>query len=139
MHAITLHQPWATLIERGYKTIETRTHQRFKRLLFERIAIHAGKKFDEEGAEWLAEHGAACGVMDYSRTQLGVVVCTATVFDAGWLSNHTASLNFIESQAMTECRGKFGLWLNDVIRCEPFAATGRQGIWRLTPEEVNQT
>jgi predicted transcriptional regulator len=42
MKVITLWQPWASFIALGWKTIETRTHDRFKNLVCERIAIHAG-------------------------------------------------------------------------------------------------
>jgi len=44
---ITLYQPWATWIMREWKTIETRTHNRFKSLNGKRILIHAGKKTDK--------------------------------------------------------------------------------------------
>lgn len=46
MKAITIHQPWAQLIAEGYKTIETRRHDRFRGLIGQTIAIHAGKQFD---------------------------------------------------------------------------------------------
>lgn len=43
---ITLYQPWATWIMRGWKTVETRTHNRFKSLDGKTILIHAGQKTD---------------------------------------------------------------------------------------------
>lgn len=45
---ITLYQPWATWIMRGWKTIETRTHNRFACLEDKTILIHAGLKTDAE-------------------------------------------------------------------------------------------
>ncbi len=60
MKAITIHQPWATLIEIGVKRFETRgwiTKYRGQ------IAIHAAKKVDREACERepiksiLAKHG----------------------------------------------------------------------------------
>ena len=44
MKAISLHQPWASLIVHGYKTIETRSWAPPKTLIGERIAIHAARK-----------------------------------------------------------------------------------------------
>lgn len=45
LKAITLHQPWASLITYGYKTIETRSWQTdYRGTLF----IHAGKKWNRE-------------------------------------------------------------------------------------------
>ena len=44
MKAITLHQPWATLIADGAKTIETRSWRPPQTLIGQRIVIHAGKR-----------------------------------------------------------------------------------------------
>ena len=41
-YAITLHQPWASLIALGLKTVETRSWPAPARLVAQRIAIHAG-------------------------------------------------------------------------------------------------
>lgn len=42
MKALTIRQPWATLIALGVKTIETRSWRAPKALIGQRIAIHAG-------------------------------------------------------------------------------------------------
>ena len=42
--ALTLHQPWASLVAAGAKTIETRSWQPPADLVGQRIAIHAGKQ-----------------------------------------------------------------------------------------------
>lgn len=47
---LTLHQPWATLIALGVKSIETRSWRAPKSLVDERIAIHAGAK---QPASWV--------------------------------------------------------------------------------------
>ena len=44
MYAITLHQPWASLIALGVKTVETRSWPAPARLMGQTIAIHAGKR-----------------------------------------------------------------------------------------------
>ena len=44
MKAITLHQPWASLIAEGVKTIETRSWAPPAALWGERIAIHAATR-----------------------------------------------------------------------------------------------
>ena len=44
MRAITLHQPWASLIAHGVKGIETRSWPPPRSLVDQRIAIHAGKR-----------------------------------------------------------------------------------------------
>ena len=44
MYALTLWQPWATLIAEGVKVFETRSWKPPKALIGQRIAIHAAKK-----------------------------------------------------------------------------------------------
>ena len=44
VYAITLHQPWATLIALGIKSVETRSWPAPARLVGQRIAVHAGKR-----------------------------------------------------------------------------------------------
>ena len=68
MKAITLHQPWASLIADGRKTIETRSWAPPRTLIGERIAIHAGWQIDKPlAAEWFAGQSAP----------LGAIICTA--------------------------------------------------------------
>ena len=55
MKAISLKQPWAWLIVKGIKDVENRTWLTHYRGL---LLIHASKKFDYEGFNWIAEqHG----------------------------------------------------------------------------------
>ena|ERR1700754_4010984 len=54
MKAITIHQPWAALIADGLKPIENRTWQTSYR---GPLLIHAGKKFDPDGAAKAADYG----------------------------------------------------------------------------------
>ena len=44
MYAITLHQPWASLIALGIKTVETRSLPAPALLVGQTIVIHAGKQ-----------------------------------------------------------------------------------------------
>lgn len=136
MNAITCHQPWATLIALGYKTIETRTHDRFRGLVGERIAIHAGKKWDADGRRHAVRHlyrrglGAysVCELDDQAQEDMGKVVCTAVVKEARWLGRDDSDA------ALCDAAGLFGLVLTDVVRLNPAVpATGRQGIWKWEP------
>jgi len=53
MKALSIKQPWAYLIAKGYKDIENRTRATNFR---GRIYIHAGAKFDNESLEWLVKN-----------------------------------------------------------------------------------
>jgi len=58
MRALTVKQPWASLIASGLKQIENRTYPVPKTVRGERIAIHAGKGFD---SEWRNKYPCTCG------------------------------------------------------------------------------
>ena len=121
MKAITLWQPWASLIASGWKTIETRRHARFACLVGSRIAIHAGKHFDRTIFEiWptrIPRHG-------FTEAPRGVVLCTALVTEARWLFGEG------QDDALCDTARLFGLTLADVRRLyPPVAAKGHQGIW----------
>ena len=51
MRAISLHQPWASLIAEGHKDVETRSWAPPGRLVGQRIAIHAAKRTPKQ-SEW---------------------------------------------------------------------------------------
>jgi hypothetical protein len=129
--AITIHQPWASWIAWGLKTMETRTHNRFASLKGQRIAIHAGKAWDDEAIFEAVAHASAKSLFqDYTCREdfpAGAIVCLATV-DKIW------TLCSADSQAaLCRCdRSMTGLILADVEPlAEPFKVRGHQGIWRV--------
>lgn len=71
MRALTVKQPWASLIASGEKRIENRTWRPPASLIGERIAIHAGAGWDKRGER----HTTA------RRGELpqGSVVCTVII------------------------------------------------------------
>lgn len=128
MKAITLHQPWASWVARGWKTIETRTHNRFASLKGQRIAIHASKHYDLNAFE-AAAHYMTPSQIDLHVAQSvfihGAIVCTAFV-------HRVAICNQLDcNNALIECNTtRFGLYLNDIRRVEPIPCKGHQGIWQ---------
>ena len=150
MNAITLWEPWATLIALKFKTIETRDHDRFWALKNKRIAIHAGRSFDdtawltieelEDDLQWEIEmpdfrkvFGAQAwkALRDPTAWNQGRVVATAFVEDARRLT--------IQDSVGALCcaEGRFGLVLSNVERLtHAIPARGYQGVWEWTrPEE----
>lgn len=53
MKALSLKQPWATLIVTGIKPIENR---KWKSSYRGRLLIHASKTWDKEGAQWICDN-----------------------------------------------------------------------------------
>jgi hypothetical protein len=131
--AITLHQPWASLIACGLKTIETRTHDRFRSLVGETVAIHAGKRSGPGPSyRFMIKHNIREDYYDealeHASTHRGCIVCVVLAI------GHKRLSVLDECAAACECSGRFGLIVNAAQRFrEPIPATGHQGIWQWTP------
>ena len=131
LRCITLHQPWASWIAMGWKTIETRGHARFACLVGEHIGIHAGRKWDRNAllvaGEYLTleqQH-----ITNELRTIQGAIVCTAFVRDHIRLNKEHSK------QALIAChKNMHGLLLEDIETPTywPHAVQGQQGIWTIT-------
>ena len=147
MKAISLWQPWATLVAMKLKTIETRTHDRFKSLWGERIVIHAAKKFDEDALwehhilEMIREKGGllqAQNLVYASRMFAGKIVCTAMVMNTRWTPIVFELREDWNKQALCEVAGKYCLFLGDIkILKKPIPYKGRQGIFEVPEELIN--
>ncbi len=147
MNTISLWQPWASGIELGVKTIETRGWCAPDVLIGEPIAIHAAKRDTRETREaWMrlvkrvpavAAIFAAAGYNDWEDLPFGAVVATTrliacvettmgicpgmwrTLYDQDW-GNFEAA--------------RFAWYLGDVKRVHPAVPeVGRQGIWQWRP------
>lgn len=140
MKAITIWQPWAELIIRGFKQYETRswpTHYRGK------IAIHAGQ-YHSLPHEVYAGIAAAIGIppeaydgswlfyLENGIGAFGAVIGTVTL--AGSFSTdglrRTLSAREIAMGDFTD--GRHAWKLERPMRCDPpVPARGRQGLWNL--------
>ena len=136
---ITVRQPWATLIARGHKSIETRRHKRFLGLVGSQIGIHAGREWDKDAGrmvyealdhyKYVVSDEAAERIYqltdDRSKHIFGAILCTANVA-AHRLLDEDDSL-----EALIRCldTGIYGLDLADVREIPPIACSGKQGIW----------
>lgn len=150
MKAITIHQPWASLIAHGHKRFETRSWRTNYR---GPIAIHAGKKIERQAVLMLAR--------DHTRiwhkiTPLptGCIVAVAELVDCSLVTNWSRSSVFSATSNYdgtpvihgkegdiflkldpTELRfgdytpGRYAWELANVRLIEPIPAKGRQGLW----------
>lgn len=114
---ITLYQPWASFIIEGYKTIETRLHDRFKNLKGHNILIHAGKKFDKDHYS----------IESKSYYDYGCILGKVYVYDFQAL-DEKHSLD-----ALIDCENvkRYGLFLKNIEKFdEPiYNVKGSMGIW----------
>lgn len=139
---ISLWRPWALWVRAGWKTIETRLHDRFKGLEGKRIAIHAALMWDDHAAISVHKHlwlGAdeLKQTSEWKRADFGAgqVVALATVDGTGWLSSQASH----ERKALIECKtARFGLYLTDIEPVSGPVVKGRQGIFhaRINPSNA---
>lgn len=130
MKIISLHQPWASWVALGWKTIETRTHTRFKNLVGQTIGIHAAKHWDKEWYEksypFLSRN--VCKETEDSlllNAPRGFLIATAFVDDFRLLKDDDSK------QALCDCSGDdlFGLILSHIAEIKPIHLKGMQGIF----------
>lgn len=149
MRALTLHQPWASLIAHGIKTCETRGWPPAAAMLGERIAIHAAVRLirlselneaeidalermlrAECGDKWqrVWPPGARFVV---AGLPFGAVVATARL--TGVVDGERATPDPYGSFGP----GRWAWILDDVERLDPaIRARGQQGFWHWNPGEV---
>lgn len=149
MKAISLHQPWASLIACGTKTIETRSWKAHESVIGERIAIHAAKtrtgRFAFNGCDLPA---------NFEDLPFGCIVATAVLADCVqvnhiWRGNYETTSPSLGDEVSDSPMGlrfpvdRYGdfdrgrwLWiLTGIERLDrPIATPGRQGFWNLPPE-----
>ena len=140
MKAITLHQPWASLIACGAKVIETRSWQPSKDLIGQRIAIHAGKKIVHIPNHLYPDYNVAVRAhlsADWpDQLPTGAIVAIATLTKAHQILN-TNDLPIGDELLFGEYGYLRWMWfLSDVRTIEPPIETrGYQGLWNWDPPD----
>jgi hypothetical protein len=122
---ITLYQPWATWIMREWKTIETRTHNRFSCLKGKTILIHAGMNTDEGAIKntYLTREQL---LLNPDEMINGFILGSAFVRDFKELNSWDSLA------ALIDCRNtkRYGLILESITRFNnPIPVKGEMGIW----------
>ena len=119
MKALTLIQPWATLIADGRKTIETRS---WGSLYRGPLAIHAGAKIDKE----------ACEDFGYDPKQIATraIVCIVRMKNCVRFPHPDAP----PDEYGDFYPGRYGfIFEHLLIPPEPIPARGSLGLWDWTP------
>ena len=137
MKALTVWQPWATLIVLGLKKIETR---RRKTRIRGRIAVHAAlRPPDPEIINALMRMpGVADVLLEYFKYgfPLGEIVGNARLADCCPIDElyDTRYATHKEMRLGDWTEGRFG-WIMEspVLFDDPIPAAGRQGFWNWEP------
>jgi hypothetical protein len=121
MPTLTLWRPWAALIVHGYKTVEYRSHDKYRWLVGKIMAIHSGRKLDPEIGTIRAEQYN----VDWKKLPdyAGLIVGTAQV---------------VECEPVV---GGYAYRLEKIKRLlRPMPARGSQGVWSwIMPEGLEFT
>ena len=131
MRAISLHQPWATLVALGIKQTETRHWPTDYR---GRLAIHAAKKWDascrEAAARFAKAHPEHAEVL--LAPPRGAVVCVVELVDCyEFRANLPAYVTEADYEAGSMNPGRFGWRLTGPQPISPIPEKGRQRFWNL--------
>lgn len=142
MFALTVYQPWASLIAVGAKVYETRGWQTGFR---GRLAIHAGKSVPEVGMALMSREpffsllrkgGAFRGG---SGLPTGAIVAVADVVACVRTEKFRDAVDGNERALGDWSGGRFAWELSNVIAlAEPVRCRGLQGLWRVGGEATFQ-
>jgi hypothetical protein len=134
MKALTLTQPWATLVARGAKQIETRSWRTFYR---GPLAIHAAKKLAELPSWQIRRFRSvleAYGIRGFMELPLGVIVATCMLVDCVRITpDNVPPFGGPEFDFGDYTVGRWAWHLSDVkALAEPILAKGALGLWEWT-------
>lgn len=138
MKALTLHQPWASLIMIGAKRFETRGWQTSYRGV---LAIHAGAELPAYALEFAHEFDgelAALGIHELERLPRGGVVgCVRLVACIATTSREAKRLTDRDRAWGNWDPGRFAWQLaGPAPYPKPVPARGKQGLWDWDPTEA---
>ena len=136
MKAISIQQPWASLIAIGAKRIETRSRPTPHR---GPIAIHAGRGSPRSTGDWVSNSDDAIAVLNrhglnLGDLPLGMVVAVAEIVACLPSEEFDSQLSDQERALGSYGPGRYGWMLQNVKPMNPpVAASGRLGLWEWTP------
>lgn len=131
MKALTMTQPWATLVAIGAKRIETRSWYTPYR---GPLAIHAAKGWSRDDTLLCFEEPfstalLAAGIKTPGDLPLGAVVATAYLYAVTLTQKVTFEYD-AERPFGDFTPGRHAWWLRDVVALpEPIPARGSLGLW----------
>lgn len=119
--ALSIRQPWASLIVQGLKTIEVRSWPTKHR---GQLWIHAGKTVDKQAMTHFS--------LDPASMVRGAVIAYCDLYDcrrfnsSTWNSESNGHLNLGSFESP-----KFGWYIRSVVPVDPVEMNGRLGLMKL--------
>lgn len=135
MRAISLWEPWASLMAMGAKRIETRDWQTSVR---GEMAIHAAKR-PFHPAQWPVELGMWLDRVGMKTWGYGCVVAVGQLVDCVPVEQIRDTLSAQERAFGNFAAGRYAWVFSDVRRLDtPIHAKGSQGFWNWEPKPVSE-
>lgn len=145
MKALTVPQPWASLIALGHKHIITLDYPTKHRGT---IAIHAGRSDLNEGMTIVEKRltaatdaGDALTDLFAERFHMGAIIATADLFACVKIQEDdpiaTARPGTVEGALGDYTDGMYAWLVSEVYPCEPHPCRGAEGLWDL-PADVRE-
>ena len=128
MKAITLTQPWASLVALQHKRYETRSWRTFHR---GPLAIHAAKGWEYDDRKFAMEEHEAGRLPDIYQLPLGAIVAVVEMAGCGRTEDIEDAMSELELRLGNFGFGRYAwkfasnVWVPD----EPIPYRGAQGLW----------
>jgi hypothetical protein len=141
--AISVWQPYATLLASGAKKFETRTWAPGSLRMGEPVLIHASKRWtvDEQDQCWHSDFymqllkAQIRGLWDFGNPPLGCIVAVAT-FNSAWRSEELLpKISAQERHFGAYGPGYWGWHFPEVKPIQPIPWRGRQGLFSVSIDE----
>lgn len=140
MKALTLMQPWATLMAVGAKRIETRS---WPTAIRGEVAIHASKTFPRDAIEIARDDPfktvlIEAGIRKLADLPLGAIVAVGDLVDCVPTANLVVDLDDDEFEFGNYAAGRYGFVFRGIrMLAHPVPAKGALGFW-IVPEEIER-
>ena len=135
MRALTLWQPWASLVASGVKRIENRPWAPPAWMLNETFAIHAGLRYDRDSAATAEELGGY--PLPKSECPRGAIIATCSLIAVARSAEE--AVRFADGDRSQErwFFGPYGWVLDDIEAIDPVPCRGFQGLWNI-PDDIKR-
>lgn len=133
LRALTLHRPWAWLIAHDTKRVENRDWEPPEWMIGQYLAIHAGKTWDQDGADF-ARMISTTMPRSSADHPIGIVAVCKVVGVIHPDAEPPSAL--IEGLDMRWYMGSFGWVLSDVVAIDTVPCRGAQGLWFVPSDEL---
>lgn len=136
MKALSLTQPWASLIVNRHKHIETRD---WRTNFVGRIAIHASKANTASDRDYAGELFKQGLVEPVTHMPHGAIIGTAYVMGCRVTTDIVSQIGAREQSFGDYGPNRFAWFLTDAYRLEqPIPCKGALGLWTVPPDIVTQ-